>query len=108
MLRKISVVAAASAATLSLLTAHPAAADNRTSSVDVPSSVSESGPNRATHHEVAPTERTGDVLGRTAGSGSIRSYGYDSRSYTVQTPSSSNESAPFLAGDQMVPTVPVR
>lgn len=51
MLRKIGVIIAASAAAVSLLGAVPARAD------DTPKSVSETGPNRASHHDTAPTQK---------------------------------------------------
>ena len=101
MSRNFSSVVAAGAAALAIFTTYPAAADDR------PSSVSESGPSRASHHDASPTQRAADARGRSsasprAGSGS---YEYGSRSYEVQTPSSVNESAPYSAGDQMIPTM---
>ena len=102
MLRNFSAVIAASATALSMLTAYPAAADDR------PSSVSESGPNRASHHDASPTQRRANAQGRSSSSAGAGSYTYGSSSYEVQTPSSVNESAPFLTGNQMVPTVPAR
>ena len=99
---KFSVLVAASAAALSILVAYPAAAHDR------PSSVTESGPNRASHHDASPTQQGTNARGAgsaTAGSGSY-ARAYDS--YEVQTPSSVNESAPFAAGNQTVPTMRAR
>lgn len=51
MLRKIIVTMASSAAAVSLLAATPVLAD------DTPKSVTESGANRVSHHDAAPTEK---------------------------------------------------
>lgn len=80
MLRKISVIIAASAAAVSLLAAAPVRAD------DVPKSVTESGPNRASHHDAAPTEKGTRAKPR---SGSARK--------SAPTPSAATESGPNRA-----------
>lgn len=100
MLRKIHVVIAASAAAFSFLVMNPAAADDR------PSSVRDAGSNPPTHHGIAPTERAGDARGRTGDGPGRTIFGFG-RSIP-EWPMSVDESAPFAAGNQDVPTMRAR
>lgn len=84
MLRKIYVIIAASAAAVSLLATVPVRAD------DAPKSVSESAPNRASHHDAAPTQK-----GARAKQTDKRSTQGTARS--PRTPSSVSESGPTRA-----------
>ena len=94
MVRKLTAVIAASAAALSFLAAPVGAKD-------VPSSVNESG-FVGSHHDRATVQRPIGRAGQAAGAGELR--GTHSSGYAVQTPSSVNESAPWLAGGQRSPT----
>lgn len=101
MSRKYSAILAATAAALSLAALAPAKA------TDSATSAYETGP-VTSHHDLAPTERVSDARGRTAAVQDTRSYRFESRGYEVQTPSSVNESEPYVSGGQNVPTVPAR
>ena len=99
MTRKLSKLIAAGAGALSLLAGAAVYAD------DAPLSVNESGPMSA-NHERAPTESS-PAVGRSDRQlqtreirGSIYSNVNDARSFEVQTPSSLNESAPWLTGQE--------
>lgn len=103
MSRKFTAVIASASMALAFLAAGGANAD------DKPVSVNESAPARAGHQTV-PTagQRASEARGGLRESAPVRELGFqssDSRAYEVQTPSSVNESAPWLAGGAGTPTM---
>ena len=99
MSKKFSALLATTTAALSILIAYPAAAHDR------PSSVTESGPSRASHHDASPTQRGANARGASSAAAGGGTYARSNDSYEVQTPSSVDDSAPFITGNQRVPTM---
>ena len=96
MTRKFSALFAAGFGALALATAVASHAHDR------PSSVNESGAVPPTHHQVAPSN-SAPATGRSAQAAAqrdVRGYGSAAGTYEVQTPSSVNESAPWLANER--------
>lgn len=91
MLKKFTAAVAASTVAVSLLVANPVAAD------DAPSSVKDSGPNRASQHDASPTEKGARAKGGDRSS-------TQAKHRTPQAPSSASESGPNTPTQHPSPT----